>query len=312
MAKAFGAENALDIPAMASRRNVATQQVRPVQRLAAAARGMLPRGLRQPARRPRQKRAAPRLFLAEDVQTELLRLEGRINNRLDLAFHGLESSEDPKLRHAALARHLAYATATLDIAVASNPELNLFDMIAFLEISRSALRSYWIPNIFGDRGTALVTALELSTSEAWKIAAQAIGNEEAKRVASFISGWIEKHPDYWAVETFRFSKFSETLRGDLPQADERGIRRLVQHANRALETADLTRLLAERSLHYAQRAPFLIRLQARVATYETLTDGIRTLDSEVSERLSSQIRVVALILAAAFIFRLFRERKALT
>ena len=65
----------------------------------------------------------------------------------------------------------------------------------------------------------------------------------------------------------------------MPDEDVRGIKRLVQHADRALSTADATRLLAERTFHYAQRAPFLMRLQARVATHELITEGFYTLRS---------------------------------
>jgi hypothetical protein len=195
-------------------------------------------------------------------------------------------------------RRLAYVTTSLDIAVGPNPELSLFDMFAFLKIGRSALDLHWIPKFFGNEGASVVEAFDLSIAEISKILDDVIDAEQKEELSSFVARWIEQHPEYYAAENFRFPSFSEALRGESANANARGIMQLIQHANRALTTADTMRLLAERAFHYAQRAPFLTRLQARVALYELLSDTGRAL------RLK-QIGVK--LLEASFLFVLTRS-----
>jgi hypothetical protein len=221
--------------------------------------------------------SAMRPLLLEGLQTDLLRLEGRMSTRLEHAFHDLEASTDTRLRHAAMARRLAYATAMLDITVAPNPELNLFDTISFLEISRSALNRYWIPEVFGAKGKEITVAFEASLAEAWKIAHTVISAKQRGELSSIISAWIESHPDTRIVDTLRFSRFPDLTSAEVPSSDARWFRSLIQHANRALTTADETRLLAERAFYYVQRAPFLMRLQARVASHELILEGYRSI-----------------------------------
>jgi hypothetical protein len=237
-----------------------------------------------------RKQALKRTLSLEEIQTDLLRLESRVSNRLDQAFHDLEVIENVQRRNTAMVRRLAYATAALDIVVAPNPELNLFDMIAFLEISRSALNRYWIPESFGHEGMAVLAAFEVSIPEAWKIAKNVISPEQQRELSSFISQWTEHHPDHYSVEALRFSQFPESMREEVPDSDSRGIQRLIQHANRALTAADATRLLAERAFYYAQRAPFLMRLQARVATYELLVEGYRGLQATPAPAIAHDLK----------------------
>jgi hypothetical protein len=244
----------------------------------------------EPALRKRRRQALKHPLSLEEVQMDLMRLEGRVSNRLDHAFERLEATENIQLRHTAMARRLAYAAATLDITVAPNPELNLFDMIAFLEISRSALNRYWIPKAFGPEGDAVLAAFEVSIHEAWKIAGNVISTEMQSELSSFIFQWIEHHPDHYFVDTLRFSQFPESMREEVPNSDSTGIQGLIQHANRALTTADATRLLAERAFFYAQRAPFLMRLQARVATYELFTEGYRSFQSTPMPAVAHDLR----------------------
>src|SRR5579884_4139953 len=65
----------------------------------------------------------------EDVQTELLRFEGRFSSRLEHAFQSLDQSADARTRYIAMSRRLSYVTTALDIAVGPNPEHSLFDMV---------------------------------------------------------------------------------------------------------------------------------------------------------------------------------------
>ncbi len=234
--------------------------------------------------RPHHRAPPSRPLLLEELQTDLLRLEARVSARLDQAFSELEASDDSQIRHTAMVRRLAYATAALDIGVGPNPELNLFDMISFLEISRSALERYWVPEVFGETGRGILAVFVLSIPEAWVIAANILSEKQRKDLSSFISHWIEAHPEHHSVETLRFSQFPESIREESPELESGGIQKLVQRANRALAAADATRLLAERAFYYSQRAPFLMRLQARVATHELLMDGYRGVKSLPTRR----------------------------
>jgi hypothetical protein len=231
-----------------------------------------------------------------------------MNSRLEHAFQDLEEAADARVRHAAMARRLSYVTTTLDIAVGPNPELNLFDMAAFLEISRNALATHWIPNVFGAGGDPVVAVFDVSIAEMSRILDTVVSIQEKRDLSSFVSHWIDKHPDHFAAENFRFSTFSESVRSEASDPDTPRITRLVQNADRALATADTMRLLAERIFHYAQKAPFLTRLQARVALDELLKDSLAP--EAPSQALARAQRSGLKLVAASLLY--FALRSALT
>ncbi len=208
------------------------------------------------------------LSLAE-LQTDLLRLEGGFNNRLLEAFSDLTESGDLTIRRAALTRHLALASAAMDIATSPNPKLALLDMSAFFELTEAAFDRYWIPNYFAQSGPGLSTALRLSKAEAWALVNRAFHAPQAERLRGFLNDWVSSHGQIRNAELLRFSQFSEALE-KIKSVDSRegAISGMIRQINQAFTSADAARLLGERALYYSQRMPFLLRLQARAAVLD--------------------------------------------
>jgi hypothetical protein len=212
--------------------------------------------------------AAQRLLL-EELQAEIFRLEARLNQRLDAIL---------KNRPELLRLHLTYSTARLEIAIGSNPELDLFDMIAFLETTRS--------NLGRHRATEkkLIESFDASVLEAWDVAKLILDSRQLGDLRHLISSWIESHPDAEVIDRLRFSRSAESMRADLADSDPRGVRRLINHANQALRVANSTHLLAERGFHYAQRLPTLMRLHLRVGARELVTESWSAIKTALKPR----------------------------
>jgi hypothetical protein len=175
-----------------------------------------------------------------------------------------------------LKHRLTYISSALDISLGPSPEANLLDMIAFIELSRSALERYWIPKVFGQRGLPLKKAFDVCAEEIWNIASKVLNPHQRKVLESIIQRWIRENPNQIFVEGVRLSQFSYTAGAKAKQNEVGGI---LASVGRATVAADEAILLGQRALYYAQRAPFLMRLQAQASVQE-LTEEIGQLSAE--------------------------------
>ena len=107
--------------------------------------------------------------------------------------------------------------------------------------------------------------------------ARVLSEEECGRLMSMIATWRSMHPDAINVEAVRFSELPMGTRGVTGAGDSEGFGRLVQSARAAMQTADSALLLGERAMHYAQRAPFLIRMQVRLGVHEVMNESASSL-----------------------------------
>lgn len=233
------------------------------------------RGTTQSRAVARQRSVSRRAESTEALVEELFRLEARFSQRLSESFLPLERSLWLALRRRAVTRRLALVSSALDLAMKPQPELALLDFVALLAISRAALDRVWVQEGFAPAAAEIRKALDETSQEAWALAEQRFSREECARLERFLSDWIVRNAHVRSPEAIRFSEFSQALRARDPQhPDAVGMRAVLARAARTAERIDSVRLLGERSLHYAQRLPYLTRLHARAAILDTLNETI--------------------------------------
>jgi hypothetical protein len=215
-----------------------------------------------------QKKAAGQKVTQEELQANLLRFESQFSAGVEDASRDLESSPNMDVRYAAARNRLNYATNSLEIATGASPETNLLDMITFVELSKGALENHWIPKVFGAKGKPLDLQFRRSEEGIWKIADRVLNADQEQRLQGYILKWQKLHPKQVDVESVRLSVFA--FAGGLNPQEESDIGGLFASVEEATQAADAARLFAARALYYTERAPTLMRLQAKVGSREIL------------------------------------------
>ena len=207
------------------------------------------------------------------LQEHLQRFAGVFTDRILQASEPLATSTTPKrVRIAAMRQVLLYSSAVLDIATGRFPEANLLDMLAFLGLCRGILQESWIPEVFGEAGRPLAEAFVHSERDLARIANNLLSREQLDDVLRLVEGWRKDNPRQRRVEQIRLFSFAETA-GRLANEREREASGLLSSLTSATQSADQAVLLAERTMFIAQRMPFLLRWQAKIAAQE-VTDEV--------------------------------------
>ncbi len=206
-----------------------------------------------------------------ELQDDLLRFESQFNARIEGASQALEASDHSHIRYRAALNRLVYGSNSLNIVLGPSPESNLLDMVTFIELSRGVLEKHWIPDLFGTPGQPLEQAFAESSQQIWIIAEKVLDAHQRDLLKKVISTWRQKHPDQINVETVRLSAFS-TEAGAKAAGLDQNVGGLFASLEQSTQAVDSARLFSERALYYAERAPFLFRLQVRLGAYEIVND----------------------------------------
>jgi hypothetical protein len=209
-----------------------------------------------------------------ELQQDLQRYAAQFTETVTQAMEELERSPDRRISDEALRRNVAYASAAIDIATGPFPEVNLLDMIVFVHLSRSAADRYWVPDVYGaEAGTRLVDAFQRVEQELWRIADKALDGERKNDVLSLADDWLTDNPGQVRVEGIRLTDFS-ALAGEAARARAERARGLLSSVRSATQSADQALLLAEQAMFLAHRIPFLVRMHARIAAREIVSDAV--------------------------------------
>jgi hypothetical protein len=211
-----------------------------------------------------------------EIQQDLQRFAGQYFDRNTEAADEASSELGTELQHEMLKRILLYDSSALDIVSGKITAINLLDMMVFTTLTRDAYEHHFMPGMFGAAGKPLLDSLRRSELQIWRIGEGILTNDQLTRLRALITQWKKDNPDQYRVEMVRLSQFSRVA-GNLAEKEEDDARGLMAGVRSATQTADAAVLLGERSMFFAQRAPFLFRLQARVGAYEITRDGIRQL-----------------------------------
>ena len=227
----------------------------------------------QPTSFASDDKSVPKFHVTQaELQDDLLRFESQFNARIQSASQTLEASADPKIRYRAALNRLIYSSNSLNIALGPSPESNLLDMITFIELSCDVHEKHWLPNADGPEGKPRVQPFTESRQQIWAIAEKVLDPQQRTLLQGVISAWRGKHPEQVNVETVRLSAFS-TEAGAKAAGLDQNVGGLLAGVQQTTQAVDSARLFSERMLYYAERAPFLLRLQARLGAGEILDDA---------------------------------------
>jgi hypothetical protein len=209
-----------------------------------------------------------------ELQQDLQRYAAQFTETVTEALAELERSPDRLVSDEALKRNLAYASAAIDIATGPFPDVNLLDMVVFVRLSRGAADRYWVPEVYGaEAGAELVDAFDRVERELWRVADKVLDGERKKEVLSLVDDWLADNPGRVRVEGVRLTDFS-ALAGEAARGRAERARGLLSSVKSATQSADQALLLAEQAMFLAHRIPFLVRLHARIAAREIVSDAV--------------------------------------
>jgi hypothetical protein len=228
-----------------------------------------------------EKEADGRRISQTQIQESLRRFEAGFVDRMLQAADPLMSLTAPvKVRTHALHQTLLYMSAVIDIAGGRFPEINLPDMIVFIDLCHGVLEEYWVPEVFGERdGRALAVAFEKSGEHLDRLAEAVLTPQQIADVHRLAQDWRRENPGQRRVEHVR-PFIHAALVGRIVTEREREAMGIVQSVRAAIESADEALLLGERALFLTFRLPFLVRFQARLGLQELIQEGLATLGAE--------------------------------
>jgi hypothetical protein len=213
------------------------------------------------------------------LQDELQRFTGQLVDRIAQAAQDATAA-DPHdaVADEALRLCVRSVASALDIATEPLPEIGVLDMLVFLRLSRRKMLDHWIPNVLGERGRGFVAAFERSEEEISKTVDTILGPERKARLLKGIDEWYTANPELDRVEGVRLTDFSRQA-GVVASVRDEEVQGMLASVKSATQSADQALLLAERAFFLANRLPFLLRMQARVATREMTSDALAAVSS---------------------------------
>jgi hypothetical protein len=203
-----------------------------------------------------------------------MRFEGRFSARLVAAFEPITESKSPAVRSKASRDMLEFMASALDIAVGSSPEVDLLDMVTLVALGRSAMARRYGGD--GEMGAAVVDAFETSLEDIDGIARAAFSDDFEADLRLAILEWEEENPDVMDVASVRLSAHASNPAAMATQSAAHAAG-LFSFVRGAAHTADNAVLLGERALYAAQRLPFHLRIHARIATNDLVSDATRSI-----------------------------------
>jgi hypothetical protein len=190
----------------------------------------------------------------------------------------IAKAKSPEERAWALESRLGQATAALSDATGPNPAVNLLDAVALVTLKRMSIENYWIPNLLHDDGKDLLNAYKVSEKEIWDLAARTFTEEQIDELRELIAKWARENPSRYSTGFVKFSDFAGNGPLDPKQAQNLPSSLLgllyidpLASLDPVTQEAHGFRMLAERLVFIAMRAPLLMNLQIEDLTNRVLT-----------------------------------------
>lgn len=231
--------------------------------------------------------------LREELQRFAYRFVAHVNEPLGIIGGSATASD---VRKVANKMKFANTWTVVDIAIGSNPEVNLIDMLTFVTLSRMVMEDYWVPTkIFAEQGTVLAKALRDMEEDIWGVGARVLDREQQEELRGLIRKWREQNPEVQYVATIRFGNISPQL-GDSSLGDVQKPGGLLGQVQRANEAVDEVRLLSERLIFLMKAMLPLSRFQAEATLSGILAEPtIKQTFSDLDRLTTSTERYAALL-----------------
>ena len=216
------------------------------------------------------------LELQEDIQ----RFFSRFTERVVQSFIDPAFNSTTQIREASMQEYLLYEQEALKITTGPYPELNLLDMLVFIKLNKVIVRDYWIPKRYGKKGQKVWAAFKKSEEDIENIARKLLTKEELKQIDTMVVQWFKQNPGQYRVEKIRIGDFSGVA-SEINKNRQGGwggifsnfsVSNLLVDTKGAVKAVDQMVLVANRAMFLIQHMPSLMRLQARLGTYEIIDD----------------------------------------
>jgi len=220
-------------------------------------------------------RAGQTKLTPQQVQGELMAFADSYT-ALIVQAAGRMTRDRRELRAVILRAKLDNVQNAIIIAAGPNPVGGLLDMTVMVSLQRQVVEEYWVPEVFGEAGEPLASALTILEREIWRLVDQALPDESAEALRALIPVIRERFPGQVHVSAIRASDFAEDRQALVVNLQGGGnllqLFQLDPLANLSPASQELaqTRLLAERGFFWAMRMPAILNWQIEDVILDTL------------------------------------------
>jgi hypothetical protein len=222
--------------------------------------------------RDESERRAARL---QEVQLKVMRYADDYSGRIRDPLEALNrQAASPEERLAAHDWRIMQSTAAYTIASGPNPMVNALDMIVLATLSRMVVEDYEVHGLSGARAAPLLEVHRSLERHAWALVEGVADSEQTAHLRALIVQWRAEHPGARTVSQVRLADFAAIAgqHGDEAQGGG-GVFALIgldplSNLDPAVKELEQTRLLAERTIYYLQRAPDLLDMQIERLAYQ--------------------------------------------
>jgi hypothetical protein len=219
--------------------------------------------------RDESERRAARL---QEVQLKVMRYADDYSGRISDPLEALtRQAASPEERLSAHDWRIMQSTAAYTIASGPNPMVNALDMIVLASLSRMVVED---GTLFGARAATLLEVHRDLEWQSWALIEDVADGEQSKHLRALIVQWHAEHPGSRTVSQVRLADFASIpgRRGNEAQGGG-GVFALIgldplRNLDPAVREIEQTRLLAERTIYYLQRAPSLLDMQIERLAYQ--------------------------------------------
>lgn len=172
----------------------------------------------------------------------------------------IDEENDSEIRSSLIEQKLRSIVSGYTIGVTSDPVSGMLDMMVLSRL----LAKMWEPgprvtDWFGDMAPRVSAGLAAADQKIWKIGSQLLSATERIQLEQRIERWIADSPDLKSVSFARLSDIDSGFDAKL-EAEVAKSQGLLDVIDEAMRSAEEFRLLGERSLWIASRAPILLRM----------------------------------------------------
>lgn len=176
---------------------------------------------------------------------------------------GMRQAPTIPVRAALLSTRVAYASSAISIVTSPQPLEALRDLVVMVTLQRMVWESGADGTIPRDRTQAIAAVLRELESEIVALAATAIPADGLRALLALTAQWRRDHPSQHYVAFVRFHHLGRSPLADETEAALGGGGLLAPIEDVAREAHD-ARLLAERAMFMANRAPLVLGWQAEL------------------------------------------------
>lgn len=184
--------------------------------------------------------------------------------------HAQSEATDSRLRYRLVDFQIKQATAAVQIAAGSNPNINAVDMVVLASLTRASAAQN-LPAEMGNKAEPIIETFARLENEAWSLADFLTPAQRAD-LRRRLAAWT---PGAGSLDSVAFNRLADLAKSSGLPADEKNPGSSIMALIGADPLADLrpavreiqrSRILGERAIYYAERTPMLLDLQTRSLT----------------------------------------------